>query len=219
MPSRRPILKRFAQWTVGAILVLAAYCLSAPFAFFWLEQHAPGAMPALQVVYAPLILYVRHPNWPGSEPFNRFQSWTSATIREYTVGPWRANDVLDGGTDIQFKGTLLRDVLDYLGEVHAFPVELDADVDGEVEITIAAKTSLRDALQEILAPHGLVAAPDEGRIVVGTPEAIDRIVAQRRAANPLVVYGPWVLIAIVVLILGAAAQLIRRRKSKHRATD
>lgn len=218
MTDHRLSLSRLAAWMIGLLMLLAVYALSLPFAFFWSQQGLPRAVPTLQVIYAPLDRYSQEPNWPGTRTYNIYQSWCENSLRDSYLGPEAPRLELQELSNLQFTETPLRMVASHLATLHDYPIELDDEVDGDIVVTVDLTDTLGDALRQLLEPHGLRAEPDDGRIVIGTPAAIDRIVARRRAANPLVVYGPWILIAIVVLILGAAAQLIRRRKSKHRAT-
>jgi hypothetical protein len=195
---------------VAAVLLLGAYAASAPFVFFWIQHRLPSAIPTLQAVYAPLAVYSRHAEWPGSISYIHYQSWCHRTLQEYTLGPEDANRKLDELTQIQFSGSPLRDIVNYLSEVHGYPIELDDSADGDTELTANHSAPLQDALAQLLDPHGLVAAPDEGRIVIGTSAAIERIVAQRRAANPLHVWGPLVLGTGGTALVIAAVLLIRR---------
>jgi len=210
MFSRRPIAKRVAAWTGAGVLLLGAYVLGAHLCYSAIGRRMPALRPILGGVYAPLAVYSRHPDWPGSRLYSRYVIWSDREFANRFILTADPRKVVHEQSDVAFRGTALRDVVAYLSEVHACRIEFDPAVNSEEEVTIVRKGTVEAVFNELLAPLGLAAAADRERILIGTPEALERAAAESRSAT---VTLQLVLAALVFLVV--AFVLWFRRTRKH----
>jgi hypothetical protein len=66
-------------------------------------------------------------------------------------------------------------------------------------------------LTEILEPHGLIVWPAYGRLVIGTPDYVQREQAIDRARDPTPA-GAWILLALFGVSAVSLLLLLRRRR-------
>jgi hypothetical protein len=214
MSPRRSIPHRFALWISGAVLALTVYLASYPFAFDWTMHRSWTAFRVMQAVYSPLALLIRQPDWIGSRTYADYVNWVFFKLNEPIIDA-EARNAFDSSTSVDSAGTSLRDVVQYLSEVHNFPIELDPEVNGDLEITVSSKAQLGEVLRTMLEPHGLTAWPAHQRIAIGSPAAIERIKAADQAADramhPLP-RGAWILLALLTLSFVSLWLLLRRRR-------
>jgi len=211
MASRRPLVKRLAAWTAAAVLLVSMYLASYPCNLFIAVRHWSRAIPMLQFLYAPLNVYSRNPTYFGSLTYKEYTGWAYSTIFYRLIGDEESSGILDSKTIVQFTGTPLHRVTRFVGEIHNYPIEFDSGVDREVEITVNSKATLREALAELLEPHGLIAWPAKGRIAIGSQAAIERVKAEDRRKTPVPV-GAWILLGLFLLSGGTLAALLRHRR-------
>jgi hypothetical protein len=209
MHARRTLLNRIALWMTGVVLALTVYLATQPFLFYLCGRQFPRAIPALLHVYAPARIYCDQ-EWIGTTQFAEYSYWGFYTLAEYHRGDERSNEILDESSTIQFSGTPLRDVIGYLSEVHAYPIEPGSEVDGDVEITVNLNGPLRNCLQTILESHGLTAWPANKRIVIGTPAAVQRIRADERARRRVAPLA-WIILGILCTGGGGLVHLLRQK--------
>lgn len=143
-----------------------------------------------------------------------FYTWSSRTLRGQLEPDARAT--LEQRTDCDVEETPLRDVVSYLGEIDDLRIEFDGAVDGEAEVSIHASGTLGDALNRLLTPLGLVAAPVGRRIVVGTPEVVQETVDTFDHQNQI---GRAIVIGILALCVALAVWFVRRRVARRRSAD
>lgn len=214
MSARPNRLKRCLFWSGVALGLLVLYVASWPFVSFWSERHLRAALPVVRAVYAPLEVYFRN-EWPGTRMYGRYTSSCIRTLNEHARGDVNAR--LDDQTSIQFAGTPLRDVVSYVSEVHGFYIEVLEDVDGDVEITVTSNATLRDALDELLQPLGLAAAPVGRKLVIGPPETVQRLAAEAEAAaNASKLRGNLMVLGGLALFVGLIVLIVRRRSARRR---
>ena len=206
----RRIVRCAMMALAGVVLLMASYVASPPFAFYFSEHHYPNAVPTLLVVYAPVRKFIQNPDWAGSKSYAEYSQWAYNEIAANLIGDPLSNIRLDAPTMVQFASTPVRDVIDYLSELHSYAIELDPDVDGDIEVTISSTAPLRDALSAILEPHDLLAWPAKDRIVIGTSAAVKRIRAEDRASRR-VAPAAWLFLASFVLSAGTLVLLLCRR--------
>lgn len=75
MQTRRSLLKRVTLWTAGVVLLLASYVGGAPLVFWTVVSRFPEAAPVMRVVYAPVMYFCDHSDWPGSEAYQEYAVW------------------------------------------------------------------------------------------------------------------------------------------------
>jgi len=215
MHSRRSRLRRVVLWPAAAVLLLAAYALSPPFLSYWVTRYAPPAMPVLRALWSPLELYARHPAWPGSRAYVEYEMWANRRLQDHFASD--ADVKLNEMTQIQFNGTPLSDVASYLSALHDHRIELLEGIDGDIPVTMNANGKLRDALDQLVQPLGLAAAPVGTKIVIGPPAEVERLVVEADAAASS---GRWiadlVVLANLVLIVAVIVLLLRRRSARQR---
>ncbi|MFO1096421.1 MAG: hypothetical protein U0992_24410 [Planctomycetaceae bacterium] len=210
MSSRHTILKRVAAWNAGVLLLLALYVASVPFVAFWSEAHAPRLRPFLRVLFAPVVVYVQHHNWPGSRAYMRYEAWCDKKLTSYYAKDPLTQKLDRDLCDIRFTETSLNQVAGFLSTLHECRVELDPSASPEVVITATAKTTLRDSLKLVLEPHGLAAAPIGERIVIGTPERIQQLTTGLRPGNAM---RAWAAGLLSLLVFLSALLIFRRRRN------
>jgi hypothetical protein len=215
MPSRPNRLKRCLFWTGIALGLLVFYIASWPFVFFWCERNLHAGIPVVRAVYAPLEVYSRN-EWPGSRMYGQYTSWCISTLQEHSRGDASAR--LNEQINIEFAQTPLRDVISYVSEIQGFQIELLDEVDGDVEVTANSNGTVGELLDQMLHPLGLAAAPVGRKLVIGSPEAVQRLAAEAAAAaqagklrGNLIVLGGLVLIVAVIVLV------VRRRAGQRRA--
>lgn len=197
-------------------MLLTAYLASYPCIFFLTVQHWQRAVPALQFFYAPLHGYNRNPQYFGSQTYKDYVAWADTAIAYRVIGDIDSDRILRTKTDIDFTNAPLRDVVSYLSELHAHPLELDPDVDGGIEVTLQSRATLGESLTELLEPHGLVAWPAHNHIAIGTPVAIERTKDADRANNPVPI-GAWILLALA--IVSGISLVLLFRPPRQRPSD
>jgi hypothetical protein len=75
-------------------------------------------------------------------------------------------------THISCTSMPLKDMADYLSQMHVTPIVLDPEVNGEIPITCkVANESLRTGLETMLSPHNLDFRIDNGAIVIQQRQA------------------------------------------------
>lgn len=136
-------------------------------------------------------------------------------INDHLVEPPGAGDKLDELTQLEFRGSRLGDVADYLTELHECRIELDPTADRDIRVTINSTARLQDVLTELLQPHGLVAAPLGERIVIGTPAAVQRLVAASDQSDAGPAWSGGLLLSGAMAVILAAVWHIRRGRSKR----
>jgi hypothetical protein len=216
-----PILNRIAKWTAAGMLLLAWYFASPPFAFRVAQRHFPAALPALTTIYRPSEYYVTHEELPGSKLYHWYMGRSDRIARNALREAIDPHAKLLEPTGLEFTGTPLRDVLSYASEIHEISLDLDASVDGEVKVTInASGIPMQKALEELLKPHGLIAVPDGERIIISTPEAIER--KQTTAAAEVAAHARIVQTVLIVLlavtICGGSARVNRNAGIRREQT-
>ncbi|MFO1096422.1 MAG: hypothetical protein U0992_24415 [Planctomycetaceae bacterium] len=213
MSSRHTILKRVAAWTAGVLLLLTAYVLGAHLCYSTIGRRIPASAPIVAGLYAPLSVYSRHPDWPGSRLYVRYVIWSDREFANHFILTADPRKVLDEQTDVVFHGTSLHDVITYLREVHSCRIEFDPDVDTEQEITIVQQGTVRDVTQSLLTPLGLAAAADRERILIGTPAALERAAAESRRSNSILYFT----LAVLVVLTAVTVVWWSRRNHKRPA--
>jgi hypothetical protein len=215
MPARRPLSHRLAIWVLTGILTLTLFLASYPFAFHWTMHRSWTAFRVMQAIYSPLALLIRQPDWIGSKTYADYSNWVFFKLNEPLIDA-EASNALGSATSVNVTGTSLRDVIQFLSDLHNFPIELDPEVNGELEITVSSNAQLGEALRTILEPHGLTAWPAHQRIAIGSPAAIERIKAADQAADRVMHPMPpaaWILLTLLVLSIVSLCLLLRRRRS------
>ena len=218
-PARGSIQHRIAVWISATLLALSFYMASCPLAFDWSQRSGFGRflVPATRVIYAPLFLWVQRPQWPGSAAYMEYVRWVLYHLQEPKIGNAQSNAWLGVTMSFDFSGTSLRDAVQYMSEVNSYPIELDPDVNGDTEVTLQSTGPLRDMLTELLEPLDLQAWPADGRIVIGSPAAIQRIRASDRANHPLPTMG-WLLLALFCISAVSLLILLRRRRGANQVS-
>jgi len=219
MSRNRRRLKRAARWTAAAVLLVAAYFASAPIAFFLSARHFQRAVPALVTVYSPTIVYTQNQRWPGCLRYREYCQWIQNKLDEQLAGPYDINVARDTMTQVEFTNCPLHVIAKHLSKSFRCPIDLAPNVDGEIQLTMtlsAQSGPLRDILERLLEPHGLVAALVGKGMVVCKPADVQSLIAEadanaRKRRSSLIVLGS------LGLIVAFAVLLLRRSGFSRRA--
>lgn len=211
MPARRSRSHRIALWLAGGTLALTLYVASYPLAFEWSKRSGWGRFtyPVVQAVYYPLAAWVRQPDSFGNAAYLEYANWIFYHLNEPEFGNAESNARLGVTLQVDFTAASLRDVVQFLNEAMAWPIELDPDVNADVEVTLNSSGPLRDVLKQILEPLGLIAWPSDGRIAIGTPAAIELVRVADRARHPFPT-GGYVLLTVSAASAISLAILLHR---------
>jgi hypothetical protein len=81
---------------------------------------------------------------------------------------WAATpaEALKAECNCEFDKTPLKDITEFVSNVHQVPVKLDAGVDGKSPVTIKHKGTLKEMLEKALPSLGLEYASDAKEIVI-----------------------------------------------------
>ena len=75
-------------------------------------------------------------------------------------------DALKAKMQCEFDKTPLRDITEFVSQVHQVPLKLDAVVDGTSSVTIKHDGTLKEMLEQVLPSLGLEYVADEKEIVI-----------------------------------------------------
>jgi hypothetical protein len=211
-------LTRVTKWATLALLLLALYLASAPLAFYWSNARFPSALPVLFKIYAPTVVYLQNPDWPGSGAYQAYTDWCRREFYlrfEYVPDSERA---LAEPSQIAFHGTPLRDVAVYLSQIHNCNVDLTQDAKWDSEITREATAPLREHLEQITQPLGLTFAAAGEHIIVGPPATIEQLIAKNDAAARAIKLPGNVIVRGVIACVVVIAALVLHRWRRRGAT-
>lgn len=212
-------LAHVAKWGTLALLLLALYLASAPLAFAWCSKHFQQAIPVLVKVYGPSSVYLQNPDWPGSGAYRAYTDWCRREFYlrfEYVPDSERA---LAEPSQVAFHGTPLRDVAEYLTQLHYCNVDLTQDTKWDSEITREATAPLREHLEQITQPLGLTFSAIGEHIVVGPPGTIEQLIAKNNAAAwAIQLPGNVIARSVIACVVAIAALELHRRWRRRRAT-